>query len=137
LKGEEMRRIEGRTDDAPKPVGPYSQSARIGAVLAAAGQGGMDPVTGELAGEGVAEQTRRALENVTAVLAANGGTLQDVIRTGVFLTDTDDFEAMNDVYRTMFSEPYPARTTVYVGLPAGMKVEIDAIAVLSATSSEV
>jgi 2-iminobutanoate/2-iminopropanoate deaminase len=132
-----MSRIGGLTDDAPKPAGPYSQSARIGAVVAAAGQGGFDPVTGELAGEGVAEQTRRALENVAAVLAANGATLEDVIRTGVFLTDTDDFEAMNEVYWTMFSEPYPARTTVYVGLPAGMKVEIDAIAVLSETSSKV
>jgi 2-iminobutanoate/2-iminopropanoate deaminase len=125
-----MPRVEGRTDDAPKPVGPYSQSARIGAVVAAAGQGGFDPVTGELAGEGVAEQTRRALENVAAALAANGATLEDVVRIGVFLTDTADFEAMNDVYRTVFSEPYPARTTVYVRLPPGMKVEIDAIAVL-------
>jgi 2-iminobutanoate/2-iminopropanoate deaminase len=131
-----MSRIGGRTDDAPKPVGPYSQSARIGAVVAAAGQGGFDPVTGELVGDGVAEQTRRALKNVAAVLAANGATLEDVIRTGVFLTDTDDFEAMNEVYRTMFSEPYPARTTVYVGLPAGMKIEIDAIAVLAGSSSQ-
>jgi 2-iminobutanoate/2-iminopropanoate deaminase len=131
-----MSRIEGRTDDAPRPVGPYSQSSRVGAVVAAAGQGGFDPVTGELAGEGVAEQTRRALENVAAALAANGATLEDVVRIGVFLTDTDDFEAMNDVYRTMLSEPYPARTTVYVGLPAGMKVEIDAIAVLSETSAQ-
>ncbi|MGH2787791.1 MAG: Rid family detoxifying hydrolase [Actinomycetota bacterium] len=130
-----MSRIGGRTDDAPKPVGPYSQSARIGAVVAAAGQGGFDPVTGELVGDGVAEQTRRALKNVAAVLAANGATLEDVIRTGVFLTDTDDFEAMNEVYRTMFSEPYPARTT-YVGLPAGMKIEIDAIAVLAGSSSQ-
>jgi 2-iminobutanoate/2-iminopropanoate deaminase len=74
---------------------------------------------------------------VVAALAANGATLEDVVRTGVFLTDTDDFEAMNDVYRTTFSKPYPARTTVYVGLPAGMKVEIDAIAVLSGTSSQI
>ena len=132
-----MSRIEGRTDEAPKAVGPYSQSARIGAVVAAAGQGGFDPVSGELVGEGVAEQTRRALENVAAVLVANGATLEDVVRTSVFLTDNDEFEAMNDVYRTMFTEPYPARTTVYVGLPAGMKVEIDAIAVLSGTSSQV
>jgi 2-iminobutanoate/2-iminopropanoate deaminase len=132
-----MSRIGGSTDEAPKAVGPYSQSARIGAVVAAAGQGGFDPVSGELVGEGVAEQTRRALENVAAVLAANGATLEDVVRTSVFLTDTDEFEAMNDVYRTMFTEPYPARTTVYVGLPAGMKVEIDAMAVLSETSSQV
>lgn len=133
--GEEMSRIGGRTHDAPQPAGPYSQSARIGGVVAAAGQGGFDPVTAELVGDGVAEQTRRALKNVAAVLAANGATLEDVIRTGVFLTDTDDFEAMNEVYRTMFSEPYPARTTVYVGLPAGMKIEIDAIAVLAGSSS--
>jgi 2-iminobutanoate/2-iminopropanoate deaminase len=64
-----MSRIGGRTDDAPKPAGPYSQSARIGAVVAAAGQGGFDPVTAELVGDGVAEQTRRALKNAAAVLA--------------------------------------------------------------------
>lgn len=125
-----MSRTEGRTAEAPAPAGPYSQSVRIGSTVAAAGQGGADPTTGELVGPGVAEQSRQALANVAAVLAASGASLDDVIRVGVFLTDTDDFAAMNDVYRSVFSEPYPARTTVYVGLPDGMKVEVDAIAVV-------
>jgi reactive intermediate/imine deaminase len=103
---------------------------RIGSIVAAAGQGGADPATGELVGPGVAEQARQALANIAAVLAACGASLDDVIRVGVFLTDTEDFAALNDVYRSVFSEPYPARTTVYVGLPDGMKVEIDAIAVV-------
>jgi 2-iminobutanoate/2-iminopropanoate deaminase len=125
-----MSRTEGRTAEAPAPAGPYSQSVRIGSIVAAAGQGGADPTTGELVGPGVSEQSRQALANVAAVLAASGASLDDVIRVGVFLTDTDDFAAMNDVYRSVFSEPYPARTTVYVGLPDGMKVEVDAIAVV-------
>ena len=125
-----MSRAVGRTNEAPAPVGPYSQSMRIGLIVAAAGQGGSHPVTGELVGPGVAEQTRQALANVAAVLAASGASLDDVIKVGVFLTDPDDFAALNDVYRSVFSEPYPARTTVYVGLPDGMRVEVDAIAVL-------
>jgi 2-iminobutanoate/2-iminopropanoate deaminase len=125
-----MSRAQGHTDEAPAPVGPYSQSVRIGSIVAAAGQGGFDPVTGELVGPGVVEQTQQALANVAAVLAASGASLDDVIRVGVFLTDTDDFTALNDVYRSVFSEPHPARTTVYVGLPDGMKVEVDAIAVV-------
>jgi 2-iminobutanoate/2-iminopropanoate deaminase len=125
-----MSRAQGRTAEAPAPVGPYSQSVRIGSIVAAAGQGGADPATGELVGPGVAEQARQALANIAAVLAACGASLDDVIRVGVFLTDTQDFAALNDVYRSVFSEPHPARTTVYVGLPDGMKVEVDAIAVV-------
>jgi 2-iminobutanoate/2-iminopropanoate deaminase len=125
-----MSRTQGRTAEAPAPAGPYSQSVRIGSIVAAAGQGGADPATGELVGPGVAEQARQALANIAAVLAACGASLDDVIRVGVFLTDTQDFAALNDVYRSVFSEPHPARTTVYVGLPDGMKVEVDAIAVV-------
>jgi 2-iminobutanoate/2-iminopropanoate deaminase len=125
-----MSRAQGRTAEAPAPAGPYSQSVRIGSIVAAAGQGGADPATGELVGPGVAEQARQALANIAAVLAACGASLDDVIRVGVFLTDTQDFAALNDVYRSVFSEPHPARTTVYVGLPDGMKVEVDAIAVV-------
>ena len=125
-----MSRAQGRTAEAPDPAGPYSQSVRIGSIVAAAGQGGADPATGELVGPGVAEQARQALANIAAVLAACGASLDDVIRVGVFLTDTQDFAALNDVYRSVFSEPHPARTTVYVGLPDGMKVEVDAIAVV-------
>ena len=123
-----MRR-EGRTDEAPAPAGPYSQSVRVGRIVAAAGQGGSDPTTGRLIGDDVRLQTRQALANVRAALAASGASMDDVIRVGVFLVDVDDFAAMNEVYAEAFSVPPPARTTVYVGLPGGMKVEIDAIAV--------
>jgi reactive intermediate/imine deaminase len=128
-----MARQAGTTDQAPAPVGPYSQSVRIGELVHAAGQGADDPATDGLAGEDIVTQTRQCLHNLEAVLAASGATLDDVIRVGVFLTDKADFEGMNEVYRATFSEPYPARTTVYVGLPGRLRVEIDALAVLGST----
>jgi reactive intermediate/imine deaminase len=123
-------RDAGVTRDAPEPAGPYSQSARIGRLVHAAGQGADDPATGRLAGPDIETQTRQCLRNVEAVLAASGATLDDVLRVGVFLTDRSDFEGMNAVYRTVFADPPPARTTVYVGLPGDLRVEIDALAVL-------
>ncbi len=125
-----MGRQAGRTDAAPSPAGPYSQSVRIGNFVAAAGQIGTDPSTGEVF-DSIVDQVRQALRNVEAVLGASGASLDDVIRVGVFLTDVDDFAAMNDVYREVFSEPFPARTTVYVTLPPGARVEIDALAVVA------
>lgn len=124
-----MEMIEGRTSEAPTPVGPYSQSARIGSLVAAAGQGGFDR-NGELVAGGVAEQTSQTLANVEAVLRANGASLRNAIRIGVFLTEVEDFAEMNRVYGETLAEPFPARTTVYVGLPDGMRVEIDALAVV-------
>jgi reactive intermediate/imine deaminase len=121
-------RIEGRTDRAPSPAGPYSQSVRIGAVVAASGQGGA-MATGGLS-DGVADQTRQALANVSAALTASGATLGDVVHVRVYLTDPEDFAAMNAAYESCFTAPFPARTTVYVGLPPGLLVEIDALAVL-------
>jgi reactive intermediate/imine deaminase len=124
-----MSRQAGTTDQAPAPIGPYSQSVRIANLVHAAGQGADDPSTGELAGDDIVTQTRQCLRNLKAVLAASGATLDDVIRVGVFLTDVADFEGMNEVYRATFAPPYPARTTVYVGLPGRLRVEIDALAV--------
>lgn len=125
-----MRRQAGNTDQAPAPIGPYSQSVRIGNLIHAAGQGANDPTTGELAGDDIITQTRQCLRNLEEVLAASGASLYDVIRVGVFLTDLADFEGMNEVYAATFDTPYPARTTVYVGLPGRLRVEIDALAVL-------
>jgi reactive intermediate/imine deaminase len=122
-----MSRTEGRTDGAPASAGPYSQSVRIGSVVAAAGQVGITP-DGTVV-DGVGPQTRQALANVAAVLGASGAGLDDVITMRVFLTDTSQFDEMNAVYVDAFRAPYPARTTVYVGLPAGLLVEIDALAV--------
>ncbi len=126
-----MPRIPGVTDAAPAPVGPYSQSVRIGRIVHAAGQGADDPATGRLAGTDIETQTRQCLRNLEAVLRAGGATLDDVIRCGVFLTHQDDFAGMNAVYGEFFGEPFPARTTVYVGLPGDLRVEIDALAVVA------
>jgi 2-iminobutanoate/2-iminopropanoate deaminase len=123
-------REAGVTPDAPAPIGPYSQSVRIGRLVHAAGQGADDPATGMLAGADIESQTRQCLRNLEAVLAASGATLDDVLRVGVFLAHRSDFEGMNAVYRTLFGDPPPARTTVYVGLPGELRVEIDALAVL-------
>jgi 2-iminobutanoate/2-iminopropanoate deaminase len=125
-----MSRQKGQTTEAPAPVGPYSQSIRSGQLVATAGQGANDPRTGELAPD-IVSQTRQCLKNLTAVLAASGATLEDVIRVGVFLVEQSDFESMNAVYREFFKEPLPARTTVYVGLPGDLRVEIDALAVVN------
>lgn len=122
------RRIEGRTADAPSPAGPYSQAVRIGSTVAAAGQGGFAP-DGTLA-EGVAAQTRHTLDNLVATLASCGATPGDVAHVRVYLTDPAQFAEMNAVYESYFEAPYPARTTVYVGLPNGMLVEMDALAVV-------
>jgi reactive intermediate/imine deaminase len=118
------------TADAPAPVASYSQAVRKGNILQVAGQGPIDPATGEFAGATVAEQTRQTLFNIQAILRAAGADFDDVLMMRVYLTDAAHFAAMNEVYSTFVGTPFPARTTVYVGLPPGMLVEIDALAVL-------
>ena len=118
------------TPDAPQPVASYSQAVRKGNILQVAGQGPADPKTGVFVEGGVAEQTRQTLANVQAILRAAGATFDDVVMMRVYLTKVEDFAAMNDVYSTFVDAPFPGRTTVYVGLPEGMLVEIDALAVL-------
>ncbi len=123
------------TAEAPAPAADYSQAVRKGNILQVAGQGPTDPKTGRFAGGTVAEQTRQTLRNVQAILRAAGATFDDVVMMRVYLTDVAHFGEMNEVYSTFvgadgLSAPFPARTTVYVGLPAGMLVEIDALAVL-------
>ncbi len=125
-----MSRTAFSTSDAPPPAGPYSQSVRIGGVVAAAGQAGNTP--DGVWKEGVEDQTRQALDNLTATLKAAGATLDDVIQVRVFLTEVSQFPAMNAVYEEYFSAPAPARTTVYVTLPGALLVEIDALAVIDA-----
>jgi reactive intermediate/imine deaminase len=119
--------------DAPVPEGvarpryPYSSVVRSGDFVFTAGQVGFDE-SGEPVAGGVAEQTAQALANVEACLAAAGCTLDDVLKVNVFLVDLADFGEFNEVYRSAFTEPYPARTTVQVGLPAPLKVEIEVVA---------
>lgn len=122
-------RIAPTGDDVAAPAGPYSPSVRIGGVVACAGQTGRHPdghVDDDTTG-----QTRQTLENVRRALAASGAGLDDVIKVQVYLTHTDQFDEMNRIYAEYFSAPYPARTTVYVGLRDPYTVEIDAIAVVS------
>ncbi|NUT92242.1 MAG: RidA family protein [Saccharothrix sp.] len=126
-----MAKTEIRTPNAPTPVAAFSQGVIKGNILQVAGQVAFDPATGEIVGDTVAEQTRQALRNVVAVLEAGGSSLDDVMMMRVYLTDTAHFGEMNDVYNEVVQQqPFPARTTVYVGLPAGLLVEIDALAVL-------
>ncbi|HEX5401773.1 MAG TPA: Rid family detoxifying hydrolase [Pseudonocardiaceae bacterium] len=129
-----MAKTEIRTADAPNPVAAFAQGVRKGNVVQVAGQVGIDPATGQVAGPTVAEQARRTLTNVAAVLAAGGATFDDVVMMRVYLTDTAHFAQLNEVYGEFMVEhvtaPFPARTTVYVGLPAGLLVEIDALAVI-------
>ena len=115
--------------DAPKAIGPYSQAVRAGQLLGGSGQVPLDPATGQIVGGDIAAQTRRVFDNLGAVLKAGGRSFADVVRTTVFLADMNDFAAVNDVYGTYFSEPYPARATVQVArLPKDARVEIDLIA---------
>ncbi|MEY7972663.1 RidA family protein [Saccharomonospora xinjiangensis] len=118
------------TIEAPAPVAAYSQAVRKGNIVQVAGQVGIDAATGEIVDGGVAGQTRQVFANLRAVLRAAGADLDDVVMMRAYLTDTAHFAEFNAVYNELVSEPYPARTTVYVGLPARLLVEIDALAVL-------
>jgi len=121
------------TPGAPRAIGPYSQGILAGGFLFTAGQVGFDPATGELVDGGIAEQTRRVLENLRAILRAAGLDLARVVKTTVFLVDMADFAAMNEEYARAFGDHRPARSTVAVAaLPRGARVEIEAIAVLNA-----
>jgi len=117
------------SDKAPKAIGPYSPAVRAGQLLFVSGQVALDPATGNMVEGGIAEQTRRVLDNVGALLAAGGRSFADVVRTTIFLADMNDFAAVNAIYAQYFSEPYPARATVQVArLPKDARVEIDVIA---------
>ena len=118
------------TAEAPAAIGPYSQAVDSGAGLVfVSGQLPIDPATGAFPEGGVAEQTRQSLLNAQAILRAAGLELTDVVKTTVFLADMGDFAAMNAVYATFFSEPFPARSAVAVKtLPKGALVEIECIA---------
>src|SRR5512141_4600 len=115
---------------APAAIGPYSQAVRAGGFLFCSGQIPLDPSTGQLADGGIDGQTERVLKNLEAVLTAGGATLRSVVKTTVYLVDLGDFPAMNVIYGKFFPEDPPARATVQVAkLPAGARVEIDAVAV--------
>jgi len=118
------------TDKAPAAVGPYSQAIEANGFIFASGQLPIDPSTNAFAEGGVKEQTRQSLTNARNVLAAAGVELSHVVKTTVFLSDMDNFAAMNEVYAEFFKEPYPARSAIAVkALPKGALVEVECIAV--------
>lgn len=126
-----MKREIIHTDQAPAPVGPYSQAVRVGPFLYTAGQVAIDPAQGKLVADEIALQTEQALHNLSAILEAAGGTLADVLKTTVFLQDMGEFQAMNAVYGRFFPNNPPARSAVEVAaLPLGARVEIEAVAYL-------
>ncbi len=124
------------TSEAPEPIGPYSQGMRCGDFLFTAGQVGLTPEDGIMVEGGVAEQTRRAIENLRGVLSAGGASLESVVKTTIFLRSMDDFAAVNVVYAEYFSGSVPARSTVaVVGLPKDALVEIEAVAFIPGASN--
>ena len=117
------------TTEAPAAIGPYSQAVRVGSMIFCAGQVPLDPKSGQIVSEDIAEQTRRVLDNVAAILRSEQLTLAHVVKTTVFLADFGDFQKMNEVYATYFTDQPPARSTVGVStLPKNARVEIEAIA---------
>ncbi len=118
------------TNEAPAAIGPYSQAVRSGGMLFTAGQIALDPQSGQLVSDDVAAQTRRVLENLSAILRAEHLSFGHVVKTTIFLTDMNDFQTVNEIYGSYFRENPPARSTVGVAsLPRGAKVEIDLIAI--------
>ena len=117
------------TSKAPAAIGPYSQAIQVGSLVYTSGQIPIDPATGMFVEGGIKEQTRQSLLNVKAILEEAGLTMNDVVKTTVFMADMNDFADMNAVYAEFFSEPYPARSAVAVKtLPKGALVEIEVVA---------
>lgn len=119
------------TDRAPEAIGPYSQAVRAGAFLFCSGQIPLEPATGEMVSGGIADQTRRVLENLKAVVEASGAGLADVVQVTVYLADLSHFAEMNAVYEEYFGGSKPARATIQAAaLPKGALVEADCVAYL-------
>ena len=126
------------TQEAPAALGPYSQAVRVGSMVYCAGQIPLDPKTGEIVSGGIEVQTKRVLDNITAVLKAEGLTFDHIVKTTIFLMDLGDFQKMNEVYGSYFKQAPPARSTVQVaGLPRGSRVEIEVIAVADSSGGGV
>lgn len=120
-----------QTDHAPAAIGPYSQAVRSGNTVYFSGQIPLDPGTGNLVEGDIAVQARRAFDNLKAVAETTGGSLSQVVRLGLYLTDLGQFAAVNTVMQEYFVAPFPARSTIEVaGLPKGAVFEVDAIMVL-------
>ena len=126
-----MTRVAIHSHQAPAAIGPYSQAVRSGQTVYLSGQIPLDPATMTIVEGDVTAQTHRVFQNLKAVCAAAGGSLSDVVRVGIYLTDLGDFAAVNAVMAEYFEKPYPARSTIGVSaLPRGVPVEIDAVMVV-------
>ncbi|MGH8074749.1 MAG: RidA family protein [Lysobacter sp.] len=126
-----MSRTPIHTEQAPAAIGPYSQAVRMGATVFLSGQIPLDPATGEIVAGDISAQARRAFDNLKAVCEAGGGSLAQVARLGLYVTNLGDFAAVNAVMADYFDAPYPARSTIEVsGLPKGAAFEVDAIMVV-------
>ncbi len=118
------------SSNAPEAIGPYSQAIKLGDFVYLSGQLPIDPATNQLVKGGIMEQTYRVFQNIEAVLAEMDLELRHILKTTVFLTDLNDFESMNQIYATVMSAPYPARSTVGVAaLPKGAKIEIECVVI--------
>jgi 2-iminobutanoate/2-iminopropanoate deaminase len=121
-----------RTSSAPAAIGPYSQAVKAGGFVFVSGQIPLDPATGQMLQGDIAAQTHRVITNLREILAAAGSSLDQVVRSTVYLADMDDFGAMNEVYGSYFTSPAPARSTIQASkLPKGARIEIDVIATLA------
>jgi 2-iminobutanoate/2-iminopropanoate deaminase len=120
------------TSDAPAAIGPYSQGVRVGRLLFCSGQTPLDPKSGQLVSGDIASQTRRVMDNIGAVLRAEGITFDNIVKTTIFLTNLGDFQTVNETYGSYFKQDPPARSTVQVSaLPRGANVEIEVIAAVA------
>jgi len=120
---------EMTTDEAPASIGPYSQAIRDGDTVYTAGQGPIDPETGDILDGDIAEQTALTLENIATVLEAAGTSLDNVLKATVYINDMEDYSAVNDAYAEYISEPFPARSAVEVGkFPVDVGVETEVVA---------
>jgi reactive intermediate/imine deaminase len=126
-----MSRTIISTDNAPAAIGPYSQAVRAGNIVYFSGQIPLDPASGAIVEGDISAQTRRVFDNLTAVAEAAGGSLAQVVRVGIYVTDLANFAAVNAVMSEYFKQPYPARSTIEVSaLPKGAQVEVDAVMVI-------
>lgn len=126
-----MPRIPIHTELAPAAIGPYSQAVRSGNLIFLSGQTPLDPATGAMVEGDISVQARRAFDNIKAVCEAAGGSMDDIVRVGLYLTDLGQFAAVNAVMAEYFQTPYPARSTIEVpALPRGADFEVDAVLVL-------
>ncbi|MGK0673844.1 MAG: RidA family protein [Halothiobacillaceae bacterium] len=133
-----MSRITIHTDQAPAAIGTYSQAVRVGETVYLAGQIALDPVSMHLVQDDIEAEIHQVFKNLRAVCAAAGGSLNDVVKLNVFLTDLSNFATVNSIMAEYFEQPYPARAAVGVAsLPRGARVEVDGVMVLGAREVDV